>query len=154
MRKSLLFIILMAAYNPLAAAPADAIVGHWMVASEDAIIRIFKAGNQYQGKLAWLQQDHYPANDARGIGGLPVMDLNNPDVTRQRMPLLGMTLLKGLRFDGDSLWRNGRIYNSENGKTYDCRVSLQNTDQLNLRGFFKTPLLGATTTWTRVEAPM
>lgn len=39
-------------------------------------------------------------------------------------------------------------------RTCDCRVWLSDDGDLQLRGFFGTPILGTTTTWTRVEAPI
>jgi len=154
MSRLLLLSLLVAMHAPLWAASADAIVGFWMVDSEDAIIHIVEEDGLYKGKLAWLRESHYPLDDPRGIGGEPVADRQNPDPELRSAPLVGMTILKQLQYDGMELWRNGRVYNSENGKTYDCRIWLTDRQHLNLRGFLTIPFLGATTTWTRVEAPM
>ena len=48
-------------------------------------------------------------------------------------------------------FEDGRIYNGENGKTYDANISLQPDGKLRLRGFVGTPMFGETQVWTRVN---
>ena len=57
--------------------------------------------------------------------------------------------------DLDSLngtWVNGRIYDPASGSTYTCQLALDGDDRARLRGYVGIPLLGRTTTWTRVGA--
>lgn len=46
-------------------------------------------------------------------------------------------------------WR-GRIFNRENGKTYDCLMSLDPAGLLQLRAYVVLPLFGRTQAWQRV----
>ena len=58
-------------------------------------------------------------------GGAAPMAANTPGV--------GLKILTGFQRQGDGAW-TGRLYNRENGKTYDSRISLESRDQLKVRG--------------------
>jgi uncharacterized protein (DUF2147 family) len=137
-----------------APAPADRILGDWMVDSRDAIVRIEGHGSgdqrRYAGRIVWLKDDHYHPADGAALDGRPVMDLHNPDPALRSRPLLGIRLVWDLRYDGE-LWTDGHVYNSDNGQTYGCLVRLVDDDHLKLRGFIGIPLFGGSTIWTRVS---
>ncbi|WP_158543280.1 DUF2147 domain-containing protein [Dyella psychrodurans] len=141
-----------AADDSVADLPAAAgIVGDWLVESKDAVIRIERVGDEYQGYILWQLHDTYGPEDGPELNGKIVTDRNDPDPTLRSRPLTGLRLLKGLRYDmADNKWIGGRVYNSENGKTYNCVVRLPNPSRLVLRGYIGIPLLGGNTTWTRV----
>ena len=134
-----------------AAGPAD-IVGLWNTEKKDAKIEIFKCGAKYCGKIAWLKEPVYPADSKDGAPGTPILDLNNPDPEMRKRPLIGVSILIDFSFSGDNLWKDGKIYNADNGKLYSGKLTLISPDQLNVRGFIGIPLLGGSTTWTRVKA--
>lgn len=50
----------------------------------------------------------------------------------------------------DSKWK-GRIYNRENGKTYDCLLSMAAPDQLKVHPYKGLPLFGKTQIWRRIS---
>ncbi|HTV84528.1 MAG TPA: DUF2147 domain-containing protein [Dyella sp.] len=130
---------------------ASGIVGDWLVESRDAVIRIERVGDQYQGTILWQLHDTYGPQDGPELNGKIVTDRNNPDPALRGQPLTGLHLLKGLHYDmADNKWVGGRVYNSENGKTYNCIVRLRGPDRLVLRGYIGISLLGGNTTWTRV----
>jgi uncharacterized protein (DUF2147 family) len=130
---------------------AAGIVGDWLVESRDAIIRIERVGDEYQGYILWQLHDTYGPEDGPALNGKIVTDRNNPNPALRGQPLTGLRLLKGLRYDAASnKWVSGRVYNSDNGKTYNCIVRLSNPDRLVLRGFIGISLFGGNTTWTRV----
>ena len=57
-------------------------------------------------------------------------------------------MLWGVVKKGDS-WEGGRIYNAANGKSYRVKLSVVGKDEIELRAFVGTRLLGKTTTWKR-----
>jgi uncharacterized protein (DUF2147 family) len=70
---------------------------------------------------------------------------------RQDRPILGMTILWGLKKDGDQ-WSGGEILDPKNGKTYRCKMTLVDGGRsLDVRGFIGFSLLGRTQTWQRQE---
>ena len=140
----------------MTATAPDAITGYWRTEGGEAVFEILARGDSYAGRIVWLREPDYPADDPQGMGGQPIVDRNNPDPAQRDRPLLGLELLTGLRYRrerGNARWHDGRIYNSENGKLYRCHVWLADDDHLKLRGYIGRPILGATTTWTRVPAP-
>lgn len=64
---------------------------------------------------------------------------------------MGMKILSELVPSDDGTLQ-GRIYNRENGKTYDCRVTPVAPDQLEVRAYKFLPIFGKTQVWTRVAA--
>jgi len=68
---------------------------------------------------------------------------------RKDQPILGMTIMSGLKKDGDA-WSGGRILDPENGKTYRCTVNVVDQGRrLEMRGyvgiFFRTQV------WERAD---
>jgi uncharacterized protein (DUF2147 family) len=136
------------AYTP---SDPSAIVGDWLVQSRDAVIRIEQVGDQYQGYILWQLHDTYGPEDGPELNGKVVTDRKNPDPALRSQPLTGLRLLKGLHYDaGGRKWIDGRVYNSENGRTYNCLVRLLSSNRLQLRGFIGVSLFGGNTVWSRV----
>ena len=68
---------------------------------------------------------------------------------RKNQPVTGMTILWGLKKDGDT-WDGGQILDPKNGKVYGCKMHLiENGQKLEVRGFIGFSLLGRTQTWER-----
>ncbi|MDA8168703.1 MAG: DUF2147 domain-containing protein [Nitrospiraceae bacterium] len=124
--------------------PPNAVAGTWLTQNRGAKIEIYKAGkNVYMGRMVWLRE---PFDEK----GRPLTDAKNPDPALRGRPYLGMVIIKTLSPAGENRWE-GRIYDPESGKTYNCTVSLENEDTLRLRGYLGIPLLGRTETWRRVS---
>jgi uncharacterized protein (DUF2147 family) len=64
---------------------------------------------------------------------------------------MGLQIINGFQFAGDNLWRNGKIYDPDSGKTYSAKATLASHDQLDLRGFIGVSLIGRTEKWTRAK---
>ena len=63
-------------------------------------------------------------------------------------PIMGMVIMTDLKKD-DKEWKDGEILDPNNGKVYDCKIWLENDDNLMVRGyvgwFFRTQ------TWKRLK---
>ena len=137
------------------AADEDKILGLWNTPKKDCKIEIFKSGGKYCGRIAWLKEPLYPADDDGGMAGRPVVDRENPNPNLRSRTLIGLQLIEGFTYIGKNVWEKGTIYNPDNGKTYKCKMILPALNRLEVRGFIGIPLLGATSTWTRqVESPV
>jgi len=134
-----------------AAYTADSIAGLWEVAEADGHIEIYRCGEKYCGSIAWLREPVYPVDDKGKMPGKPLVDRENPKKELKSRPLIGLRIMEGYTFRGNNLWDEGRIYNTDNGKTYSSRIALQSRDVLELRGYIGIPLLGGSTVWKRVE---
>ena len=126
---------------------ADDILGTWLNEEGTGQVEIFKVGSSYYGKIVWLKVTH------DSITGLPRTDKENPDPILQKKPLLGLMNLTGFVFDDDDEWKDGKIYDPKNGKTYSCYMKFadESKKKLKIRGFIGISLLGRTTWWTPVE---
>jgi uncharacterized protein (DUF2147 family) len=71
--------------------------------------------------------------------------------TRHDQPVLGMTVLWGLKRQGDE-YQGGEILDPENGKVYRVKMNLQDGGRtLHVRGFIGFSLFGRTQIWIREE---
>lgn len=145
------FLVLPLALVTTAFAGSDDILGAWLNQKQDAKIEIAKCGNNFCGKIIWLKEPVYPAGSKEGTPGTPKIDYKNPDTARQKTPLMGLQIMDSFQFAGDTLWKNGHIYDPDNGKTYSSKITLASHDQLDLRGFIGVSLLGRTEKWTRTN---
>jgi uncharacterized protein (DUF2147 family) len=131
------------------AADEDKILGLWNTPKNDCKIEIFKSGRKYCGRIVWLKDSLYPADDDGGMAGRPVVDRENPNPNLRSRTLIGLQLIEGFTYIGKNVWEKGAIYNPDNGKTYKCKMILSALNRLEVRGFIAIPLLGATSIWTR-----
>ena len=71
---------------------------------------------------------------------------------RKDQPILGMTIIKSMKQDGDK-WDGGSILDPENGKVYKCNMHLEDGGQkLVVRGYIGISLLGRSQTWIRQDS--
>jgi uncharacterized protein (DUF2147 family) len=140
---------------PAVAGDADAILGVWATDPEgaggQAHIEIYANADSYDGKIVWLEEPLYTAEDEDGEEGEPKVDTNNPESALQSRPIMGLVIMEGFKYDGRGTWHKGTIYDPDNGKTYKCKVKLGNDGVLKVRGFIGFSMLGRTSEWTRVE---
>lgn len=124
-------------------APAIDPSGTWLTEDGRARIRVEKCGpNQDRlcGYVVWLKS---PLTDE----GRPRVDLKNPDPSKRGRPSLGHQILLGLTQNAEGQFE-GKVYNSEDGKTYDVTVWSEAPGSLKIRGCLVLVLCG-TQTWTR-----
>jgi uncharacterized protein (DUF2147 family) len=70
---------------------------------------------------------------------------------RKGQKIIGMTIVKGIK-DKDGVYSGGEILDPENGKTYKCKMKLDDTgNKLEVRGFIGLSLFGRSQIWTREE---
>ncbi|MCK5369713.1 MAG: DUF2147 domain-containing protein [Cyclobacteriaceae bacterium] len=116
------------------------IVGIWKSPSNEFMIKIDKLGNQFQGRIIWLES----------TGGQAELDENNPDERLQKIPLKGNKVIKELSFNvSESLWEGGTFYNHKEGKLYNCKITLHNNDQIKITKYVQNDSDGIVETWTR-----
>ncbi|KGO92542.1 DUF2147 domain-containing protein [Flavobacterium subsaxonicum] len=65
-------------------------------------------------------------------------------------PILGLTIIKGLKKDGDE-YTDGDILDPQKGKLYSCTIKLDGKDKLSVRGYMGISLLGRSQVWHRVK---
>ena len=146
---SVLLLTFLLLVSLASAAEEDKIVGLWSTSKKECKIEIFKRGTKYYGRIVWLKEPLYPADDDGGMAGRPVVDRENPNPNLRTRLLIGLELIEGFTYIGKNVWEKGTIYDPDNGKTYKCKMILSAPNRLEVRGFIGIPLLGATSIWTR-----
>lgn len=124
----------------------DEIVGKWKLSQETAVIEIYKCQDRYCGKIAWTRK-----NDRLARSGQQERDEKNPDPRMKDRPLVGLEIMHGFVYKNENRFRDGKVYNPDDGHTYCAMMELASEDKLNVRGYVWAPLFGATTTLTRVR---
>ncbi len=88
---------------------------------------------------------------AQRRSGCALVDLKNKNPALKTRPLLGLTVLRGLRSAGDGTWRDGKIYNPDDGVDYQALMTIQGDGTLHVRAYVLLPTLGQTQIWTRMH---
>jgi uncharacterized protein (DUF2147 family) len=71
--------------------------------------------------------------------------------SRKGKRIIGMTIVEGIKLKGDS-YEGGEILDPENGKTYRCKMKLDESgNKLEVRGYIGISLFGRSQIWTREE---
>ncbi len=66
-------------------------------------------------------------------------------------PVVGLVIMRGLVQDGNE-WKGGSIMDPNNGKTYKCKIKVENNGQtLRVRGFVGFSLFGRTQIWKKFQ---
>ena len=131
---------------------ANTILGVWVTEGGKSHVEITLQNGLYEGRIIWLKESNYPADDQQGMAGKPKVDRENPDKALRTRSILGLPLLSWFNYAGDSVWENGNIYDPESGKTYRCKMTLMPDGSLKVRGYVGISLFGRTTVWTRLPA--
>lgn len=66
----------------------------------------------------------------------------------QNKPIEGLIIVNDLIFEDES-WEDGTILDPKSGKVYDCYLTLEDENNLKVRGFLGFSILGRTQKWTR-----
>ena len=115
------------------------VAGLWWTPKRDAKIRIFRRDGKYYGKIAWM----LPKDRGK-------LDVKNPDHKKRDWKIFGSELFFHFKFDGKETWKDGNVYNAQDGGTYSAYMKMKDHDTLIFSGFFITPLFGRSETFKRV----
>ncbi len=129
----------------LAASDVDSAEGVWLTADGGAQVRIAPCANQADqlcGTIVWLK-------DPFDEPGQPSRDLHNPNPELRSREILGLELLHGLRRKSAGHWTGGRVYNSDNGKSYRASIHVTKQGALRIEGCLLLFCSGET--WRRVS---
>ena len=111
---------------------------------ERSLIRIAETNGVYEGRVEQLlnrQPDDDPDNLCRKCEG-----------ARKDQPVVGMTILRGLKKKDGEQYEGGEILDPKNGKIYRAKMKLlDGGKKLEVRGFIGFSLFGRSQTWLREE---
>ncbi len=145
--KKLLFATIAILFVPLFLySQANKIEGTWYNEEKTSTIEITKGSDgKYAGKINWLETPNE--------NGKPKVDDENPDPKLATRPIMGLQIVKNFKYNADKeQWQEGRIYDPDNGKTYDCYAWFEdgNFKNLYIKGYVAgIKALGRKTIWTK-----
>ncbi|MDA1261106.1 MAG: DUF2147 domain-containing protein [Planctomycetota bacterium] len=120
------------------------LLGVWETPEAKSNVEVYECGLALCGRLISLKE---PLDDE----GNEKLDRRNKDETMHARPIVGIELLTGFVADGPGTWSGGHIYNPEDGKTYKCKLTLQDDGTLKVRGFIGLSIFGQTQIWRRLR---
>ncbi|MEM7365086.1 MAG: DUF2147 domain-containing protein [Pseudomonadota bacterium] len=116
----------------------DSLIGRFSFPEQPGLVEFYKKDGTYFGKIVDL-----PNPEAT--------DANNQDESMRERRLVGVDMFTDLTFNASSgRWEDGTLYDARSGRTYRCRVWFEKgSDDLSVRGFIGTPLMGQTQVFPR-----
>ena len=120
-------------------------VGHWKTFDDEtkkakSIVQIYEADKKFYGKVVEILT---PGEENKICEKCPGKDRDKP--------IKGLIILRELVADNGG-FSGGTILDPNNGKTYSCKMVLENEgSKLKVRGFLGFSLLGRTQYWQRVH---
>jgi uncharacterized protein (DUF2147 family) len=142
-KKLTILYLLIACSCAVFAQKKEDILGKWLNSSGEGQIEIYKKGEKYYGKLAWIK-------DPNNENGKPKTDFKNPNANLRAKPVLGLEIVKDFVYE-DGKWVDGKVYDPKTGKSYSGNMSLESANQLNMRGYVGISIIGRTEVWKRVK---
>ncbi|MFY0254191.1 DUF2147 domain-containing protein [Chitinophaga sp. 30R24] len=147
MKKLLFVVALFTVINAVAqngkSTTADAIMHIWETEEKDGKMQILKSGENYYGKMLYgkylLEAD----------GKTYKKDVHNPNPALRSRLLKDYTLISNLTYKNGK-WVNGKIYDFENGNTYDVDLYIK-AEVMYMRVYKGIPVIGKTLKWNLVQ---
>ncbi len=122
----------------------DLLLGVWIPKDGKSHVKIEKIGNKYFGKVVWLKEPNDPKT------GLPETDDKNPDPALRNQPIMGLRFMNDFTYVGNGVFKDGRMYDPNDGKTYCGKITIISPDEIDLRGSIcGFSILGRTEKWKR-----
>jgi uncharacterized protein (DUF2147 family) len=138
-KKIILLLTILTAFITVKAQVAEnEILGEWLSPKKDSRVLIYKQAEKYYGKITW------------GTGSSS-KDEKNPNKDLRSRDLVGLVILTDFKYNGDKVWEDGNIYDPREGKTYACKMTLKNKNELSIRGYVGVSLFGRSETWTKYK---
>jgi uncharacterized protein (DUF2147 family) len=116
-------------------------VGVWKTIDDEtgkprAHVRIQESNGTYSGRIVHLVDPDDPNPKCTQCSG-----------AKKNAPVIGLEILWGLEQSGN-VYQGGHILDPENGKTYDCKIWLEDEERLKVRGSWF--VFGRNQTWHRI----
>jgi uncharacterized protein (DUF2147 family) len=146
MKRTLILLALLSGAAQTAYAASDPVLGLWQTTDEktnapSALVKLEVVDDVLRGTIVKI----FPQP---GVPADPVCKLC-PDERRDK-PVLGMTILSGLKRTASGQWSGGEILDPKVGKIYKVKLSAtENSKTMDVHGYIGAAWLGKTRIWHR-----
>jgi uncharacterized protein (DUF2147 family) len=120
--------------SPPGPAALTELAGVWTAQSGNVDIAILPCGEALCGDIVKVHANVSMADLMKKASGQP--------------PSEGMRIFSGLKPAGSSRWK-GKIFNRENGNTYDCVLTSLSPAELEVRSYVVLESIGQTQVWKK-----
>jgi uncharacterized protein (DUF2147 family) len=110
------------------------LAGVWTAQSGNVDIAILPCGEALCGDIVKVHANVSMADPMKKAAGQPASE--------------GMRIFSGLKPAGSSRWQ-GKIFNRQNGNTYDCILTSLSPNELEVRSYVVLESMGQTQVWKR-----
>jgi uncharacterized protein (DUF2147 family) len=144
---SAIVFVLLSAVAGFASADVNSPTGLWKTiddktGKERSFVRITESNGVFEGKVEKIYDQ--PGDDPQHL-------CKECEGERKDKPIIGMTILWGLKKDGEQ-YSGGEILDPKNGSIYRAKMKLlDGGKKLEVRGFIGVSLFGRSQTWVREE---
>ena len=128
-----------------ASAQPSGIQGDWIVQDKSGRVRIAPC----PGDASRLCGNIVSMPRPNGANRQPLRDGKNPDAALRSRTILGLPLITGFKPNGANKWSGGKIYNPQDGKTYNSKLELAANGTLKVSGCVS--VICKTQVWTRAS---
>jgi uncharacterized protein (DUF2147 family) len=138
--RALLLAALVAAPATPALAAADPAFGEWLNADRLGKITVGPCATDPAlacGAITWMKDPE----------AHPTRDVNNPDRSLRSRPIIGVLAVRDMRNEGPGRWAGGKLYNPENGRSYNGKLKVLSRNRMEVTGCVL--MICETQTWTR-----
>ena len=138
---AILAVAAAAALSSVNAQSPNSASGTWVTEKGDAQVRVAPCGSALCGKIVSLRDPIDPRT------GKPQVDDKNPNPALASRPIIGLSLFNSMKPTGPGSW-TGLIYNADDGRYYESKVSVTGPTSLRVEG--RVGAICGGETWTRV----
>ncbi|HEX3386613.1 MAG TPA: DUF2147 domain-containing protein [Mucilaginibacter sp.] len=123
----------------------DRICGKWMSSEKNLVVEVYKKGDEFKAKIIWFRDDPGKSMDEW-------RDSHNPDPALRSRKILGLDVLRGLKYDkGSDSWEDGIAYDAKHGKDWNASGYIDEHGMFRVRGYWHFKIFGKTMTFKRVQ---
>lgn len=121
------------------------ICGKWENQDKTLRIQISTQKGEFVARIIWF-------SDTEGKPMSYWKDRRNPDPKLRSRTILGMSILRGLKYNAaKGTWEGGMVYDSKHGKEWNASASIDKKGLLKVRGYWHFKWIGKTMTFHRIN---
>ncbi len=123
-----------------AVAAADLNNTVWNTDDGSAMVKFAPCKKSLCGRIVNLSEPN-------GADGQPLVDKNNPDLSKRGKPIIGLTTIYDIAATGDGVW-SANSYDPRSGEEHEVTLTRKGDGQLILKGCGLGGLICKSFTWT------
>jgi uncharacterized protein (DUF2147 family) len=113
--------------------------GVWLWDDGRAAVEFHACGEALCARIVWVIQEAVQ-------NAPPLLDTKNPDPALRNRRICGLDYITAVKRTKEGDWKNGRVYDFNDGSSYDLDIDTVEPAQVKMRGYKGFRMLGANLT--------